>query len=575
MNTPMPKYAREDVVGIECRFATHCMPNDNSRNDLHVVKEILHVKQGDQIIQVPNLRLITNYKRPFWVTKKGFRDHNDKKEWEHEDRVSRFESTQINLIDSAARAVGEPWFKGDMRRLNRNPYLYGTDILSTAVLKRSYQEKWPDLVTRYTAAPFDTETDVNRGTDEIIMGTISHGNKVFTAIRAWFVEGHAEVEERLQKLLRAYMGEQVEKRGLEWEIKIVEKESDIVIECFKKAHEWQPDFVSIWNITFDMDKMLKALEKDGIDPAMVFSDPKVIEAGFQFFKFKKGPNQKVTASGKVTPIKPSAQWHTAYAPASFYFMDAMCAYRHIRTGNQEEPSYSLDSILKKHDLGGKLKFKEADSYSGLEWHQFMQAKHPLEYVIYNVFDSVCMQMLDEKTLDLCVTLPLYSAHSDFENFKSQPRRLADKLHYFCLENEKVFGSTSDEMSTELDEFTVGLDGWIVTLPAHLVDDNGLNVIMENEFQMTNIRAHVGDLDVSASYPNGGAVFNISKETTHKELVRILGVPESIQRTQGVNLSAGHVNATEFCVDMYSMPTQEKLLEAFLIHTGDKVYEPSI
>jgi hypothetical protein len=48
------------------------------------------------------------------------------------------------------------------------------------------------------------------------------------------------------------------------------------------------------------------------------------------------------------------------------------------------------------------------------------------------------------------------------------------------------------MQTELDEFTVGLDGWIVTLPAHLVDDNGMQVILENPLQMTNIRGHVGD-----------------------------------------------------------------------------------
>jgi hypothetical protein len=84
--------------------------------------------------------------------------------------------------------------------------------------------------------------------------------------------------------------------------------------------------------------------------------------------------------------------------------------------------------------------------------------------------------------------------------------------------------------------------------------------------------------VSASYPNGGAVFNISKETTHKEMVRILGVPEIVQRTQGVNLSAGHVNAFEFCNEMYGMPTFEQLLAAFENQgqpQQDQVYQPLI
>lgn len=70
------------------------------------------------------------------------------------------------------------------------------------------------------------------------------------------------------------------------------------------------------------------------------------------------------------------------------------------------------------------------------------------------------------------------------------------------------------------------------------------------------------LDVSASYPNGGCVFNISKETTKTELCRIRGVSETMQRMQGVNLSGGHTNAVEFCVGMFSLPTMEELLQAF-------------
>jgi hypothetical protein len=162
---------------------------------------------------------------------------------------------------------------------------------------------------------------------------------------------------------------------------------------------------------------------------------------------------------------------------------------------------------------------------------------------------------------------MFSGCSDFENFKSQPRRLADNLHYFALSNKLVMACTSDQMAVELDKTTVGLDGWIVTLPAHLVMDNGLRNILENQHQATNIRAHVGDLDVSASYPNGGAVFNISRETTHKEIVSIEGVSEYQQRMQGINLSAGHVNAVEFCTNIFGLPALPALLEAFEAQRG--------
>jgi len=210
----------------------------------------------------------------------------------------------------------------------------------------------------------------------------------------------------------------------------------------------------------------------------------------------------------------------------------------------------------------KLNFEMAEGLSGIEWHQFMQTRYPLEYVIYNVFDCISMEELDEKTKDLQMTLPMMSGCSDFENFKSQPRRTADALHYFCLENNRAIGSTSGEMADELDKLTLGLDGWIVTLPAHLVMENGLQIIEEAPELRTNIRGHVGDLDVSASYPNGGCVFNISKETTKTELCRIRDVSETVQRMQGINLSGGHTNAVEFCTGMFKMPTMEQMLDAF-------------
>lgn len=70
------------------------------------------------------------------------------------------------------------------------------------------------------------------------------------------------------------------------------------------------------------------------------------------------------------------------------------------------------------------------------------------------------------------------------------------------------------------------------------------------------------LDVSASYPNGECVFNISKETTKKELISIEGVSEHTRRMQGINLSAGASNAVEFTTGMFKMPTMIQWLEAY-------------
>lgn len=549
---------KEDIVNKECRFAVLCK-NPNGVDDLHLVKEQIHLKDGTI---VPNVRLVENYQRKFWITRKGAQNHKEKKEWESLDNLIEFKTNQTRLVENISKAIGMPWFNGTLRKLCRNPYIYGADILSTAVIKRDYQVKYPDAFSYYSVAVFDVETDMIHGTEAVLMATISFKDKVYTAIQKSFVEGESDVLNRLQQKLDLYIGEHVKARNIKWEVELVDSPAKCIIGCINKAHEWKPDFLSIWNMDFDIPKAVAMLEKEGYDPKDVFSDPSVPEV-YRHFSYKQGNKQKVTASGKVTPIKPAAQWHTVYCPSSFYIIDSMCSYKHIRIGTAEEPSYALDAILQKHLGIRKLKFKEADQYEKADWHIFMQDNFPLEYIIYNVFDCVSVEMLDEKTNDLMLTLPLFSGCSDFENFKSQPRRLVDNLHYFCLENEaKVIATTSDAMVEELDKYVTSGDGWIVTLPAHLIVENGLNIISEDSNLRTNIRAMVADLDVSAAYPNNGSVFNISKETTHKEIVRIAGIPESLMRSMSINLSGAPTNSVEIMTTLFGVPTMDEFLEAF-------------
>jgi hypothetical protein len=560
-------YDPKEHLGIQCKFAVFCPPPRGERGDLHLVKETIHCNDGTT---KPNVRLIKNFKRPIYCTKKGYQNHKDKKEWEDLEHLDRYETTQSELNYAIKKALGMTWFKGDPRELKRSPYLYGSDILSTCVLKKSYMDKFPGLNSIFDVAAFDVESDVVNGTNEIIMATLSYRGRVFTAIQKSFLDGLVDVENRLQQIFDKYIGDVYADRHIKWEMVIVDREIDVVIDCFKKAHEWKPDFVAIWNIAYDMEMMLQACKRSGHRPEDIFSDP-VVPPAYRHFYFKKGSNKKVTASGKVMPIPPQAQWHTVFTPASFYFIDAMCVYFNLRSQKGKDPSYKLDSILSKTFKGKirKLKFKEADHVRDgtIDWHKLMQSKFKMEYVIYNVFDCVSMELLDEEIKDLRLTLPGFAEWTDFSNFNSQPRRLVDKLHYFCMEYGKIIGSTSDEMKVELDGLTTSLSNWIVTLPAHLVADNGLCCIEENEMLHTNIRAHVGDLDVRGSYPNGECTFNISKETTSKELIKINGVSNRTQRIQGINLSGGATNAYEVCIDLFGMPTLDQWLQSFAQERG--------
>lgn len=560
MSKQPPKIDKSNIIGAETRFAVYCHPPSHDKPDLHVIKHVLHTKDGQQI---PYIGLRYDYKRPYWITKKGMQNHREKKESEKLEHLHRFESTEAKLTYNIKKALNIYSDNGRRKQLLRNPYIYGIDITSTAVLKHEEQlkaEAW-GLNTPNTVACTDTETDVKHGTGEIIMQTISMKDRVFTCIKKSFFEGYVDVEQRLQEKLLEYLADDVKERGIKWELKFVDTQADIVMAVLEKAHEWKPDFLAIWNKEFDMKKMIEALKQADIDPAVVFSDPKV-PLEYRHFEFILGSATRIKSDGTTMSLTPSQRWHVTKCPASFIIIDAMCAYRQIRTGEQEEPEYSLDYLMDLNIQRQKLKFDKADGYVKLAWHEFMQTYYPFEYVIYNVFDCVGMEMLDEKTTDLAIKISMFSGCTDYANFPSQPKRLCNEFHWHLQENGEVLGTTSDQMRDENDARTVDGKDWITMLPAHLVIDNGLRITKEFSTRST-ARAHTWDLDIAGTYPTNGQVANISKTTTKREILGIEGISEQIKRRAGINLAGGHVNAVEIVCDIMGGPSLDKMVEAFV------------
>ena len=50
------------------------------------------------------------------------------------------------------------------------------------------------------------------------------------------------------------------------------------------------------------------------------------------------------------------------------------------------------------------------------------------------------------------------------------------------------------------------------------------------------------------------------KTTLRELADIVGIDEEVYRKQNMHLSAGHVNAVEYCSTMFGMPKLDELMD---------------
>lgn len=564
----LKKIPAERIIGRECKHATYTESRNNEEDDLLTIKELVYVKQDDgSVVTVPRLVFKKNYQRPFWITKEKFRNHTDKKEVEYETLLKECETNQRGLNKAIIRQLGYGNPKQQLRTICRNQYIYGADITTPTLMKRTYKEKWPDLFTHNVVAALDTETDMWNGNGkDIIISSVTCKDKVILTVLESWIKDIPDPINTIMKALHQHLGKYVEERGLKFEIQIIDSAGKMAKVCMDRVHEWQPDFLCAWNMDFDINVMVRALEKEGFDLPDVFSDPRV-PPEYRHFKYKPGPTTKKKADGSIENLPPSDRWNVVEAPASFVWIDPMCVYRKIRTASGKEPSYGLDYTMKKN-LGediGKLYFPMGDSTAvpgSVEWHMQMQKYYKVNYIVYNIFDNLGIELLDEVTTDLSTQVSILSESSEYTVFNSNPKRNVNEFYFAMRKEGLIAGTCSDQMEDENDRLLLGKDDWIVTLPTHNVVANGVFLIKELPTVRSFVRKGVSDADIGSTYPNGEILMNLSKMTTMMEVCRVAGVLPSKQRLLGINLTGGAVNAIEIMTDALKAPNSWELLEAF-------------
>lgn len=558
-------FTKEDVKGYECVFSTYTS-NKMIGSDALVIKENIHLKDGRVI---PNVRVRVNEKWPFYITRKGFQNHKDHKEYEKFERVEKRMSTRIDLVKNVGNALHRSSPRNSIKDLADSPYLYGVDISPGALMKSKYMKAFPDCQTMsYRVAGLDIETDVVDGTEAIIMVNITERNRSYTAVTKQFVKNRPNFIENTYAEAKRLIPNDI--KDMDWVIEIVDTPAQAVVKTIEKAHEWKPDFISIWNMSFDIPYMEKALLAEGYDPADVFSDPKV-PPEFRYFRWKQGPAIKKTHDGKTSSIHIADRWHVVTATASFYFLDAMCLRKRIRPADGNEPSYKLNAILKTEGLETKLSIEELKDIEddGDVWHYEMQKNYPEIYTVYNFIDDKRLVDYDDKTGDISRAFPALAGVSDYSRFHQNPRRIADDLHFFYGERGMIVGSTSAIIDKDpLNKMVHSLVDWIVTLPSYMIQ-NGLQVFDDAPNLRTMFFQYLSDLDIASTYPTVERICNLSKETTKFEVSALRGFSNQQLRTFTLDLTGGKSNALDLCIRYLGYPTPDKFLEDYQAFKQEK------
>lgn len=535
-------------VGFEVVRSVYCLAN-SKKSDLLFVKGNDWREDGTV---VPVTRMIENFKRPFYITKPALRTHNDKREWERKDNLIRYTCPQYDLSYRVALALNRRP-DTDYRMLADSPYLYGSDISTPTLLKYQVQKKYPNCKSPYrTVATLDIEagTDARR---EVKIITVFYQDKSYL----WISEKWLGQSPLIEQEIRTEWERRVKpmcKRPTELIIKIVPTGAQCVIHAVNLLHEKIPDFVSIWNMDYDIPTMMNELDEYGYDKAEIMSAPTVPQK-YRSYKYIKGKGVKVKA-GKEQPVHPADQWHKPIFPAGWFPVDSMGVYRTIRLASGMEPDYTLDGVLERNLGMHKLKMEGTEHMDGKRWHDHMQEHEKAVYCAYASWDGISLAYLEEKTKDLAVSFPILCDNSEFELFKSNPSKIVDDMHLYVDERGYAMGSKPRKVEDELDKYVVTLDGWIVTLPAYQMAYTGYNCIKEDENWPTRISIQCGDIDITTTYPKVEEEMNLAKGSTYSELSSIEGFTHEQRAKFGINAIAGEVNAIETCMVGFGLPAPD-------------------
>lgn len=506
MSAPKPNYNVEGAIGYECKHAIYSTARDGSPNDLLTIKEKVHMADGTI---VPRLSFYGNYQRKFWVTKKAYQNHTDKKEWEDIKKCDVFSTTQVELNKRIVQALGYGNPKHGLKKLADSQYLYGADVSTPCLMKANYMRQWPEARSKNDVAVLDIETNVSTEEQYPITVQLTFRDRAILAVdKHWYgpsVDAVAEIRAAMDQYLFQddTIGPRIRPRMRVADIEIVM--CDGPVECirrvFERAHQWMPDVIEIWNQNFDIPRMLKTVKDFGVDPTEIFCDPRVPRR-YRRCEYEEGATRKKAASGREIGINPAEQWHTLRCTASFYVLCGMCTYKRVRLAGGNDFSYGLDDVLSRHCDLGKLRF-EREELNGvvegrLNWHEIMQSQFRKEYCAYAIWDCVSTEILDETTQDIAMMISVLCGWSEYSNYNRQPTMLVNDLHFFALKNNRVIATGSKTVTTELDEETLDLTGWIVMLPAYMLAENGLPLFKDMDDLRSMVRAHIADYKRLAS-----------------------------------------------------------------------------
>lgn len=510
IDIPKPKFKTD----LSFMFGEYIRPNESGQDAY--VGFFKDVVTGENVMRVVDNPMVNIY-----ITKERFRMHGFKKEWAPKTELDEYTTRycdRAETIENILSGNGRPWygkkFFKPLRKLMSSQYVYGADIDFGVRWKyRTECQNGGRKPDGYNVGHLDIETGVN-GIDPSLVGQIllmtfiSHDGKTFTGVLRDFLIGtntgktfedpekNKQAREQLSQAkvqdIHNLWNSKVEKEvynslnkktkslydkspKLDITVKVFDEEIELIRWVFDNIHACRPDFITIWNMDYDLPFILDRIQFRGVNPTDILCSPDIPEK-YRFLNYRKDPGKK---GDHITD-----RWSVLHLTDHTHYLDSMNLYARLRKASTKEPSYKLDAIASKELGAGKLEFGSND-------HRTMQLNHQVEYTVYNIVDVLLLRLLDLKNHDTNSMMILLS-DSLIEDYSKQSVQLKNTFFCYLDELKGVPCSVGEPLGLPWDKYMTNKGGQVLD-PAN-TRGTGVSILVDTDI-ITYVHKLVCDIDV--------------------------------------------------------------------------------
>ena len=501
-----------------------------------------------------------------WVTKDHLRKgQNTKLLCENMDNVDQLIVDPLYL----AQEVSPHLFKGKPRwhkTVLNSPFIYAADVSNEIRVKQHKLALSEERILEFSLSALDFETSMLSkedtgydygsviissycGTDGTVYQFVTKPFLPQDMSTETFIERvHAQFKNDLKYMYKKANADTkalLDKYKPKLKLYVLDDEEAVLLQTCKCHLAKGGDFCSIWNIDFDVPKLLERLKRYGHDPKQVLCDPE-IPMHLRVCKYKKDNSKDLQHPSRAWNIFECSNKSQMYCSLGLFSLSTKF------TGVAD--SYKLEDVATKYLGVGKVDIEELGHYA-------MQKFHKVRYCSYGAIDPLVTFLL-EKTINNIPHLTSITEYSHMREYSHQTVLLSHRFFAYCKSKGVVPGCQCGQIVKDTDAEILNVGGNVIhpglAGGTYANKNKALHSTIPKEW--TKCVLLVSDLDVTSQYPSIAQVANISRDTKKLTILRIYGHAKNAILDFCSSYLAGQADAVHLCSTYFNLPNYTKMLK---------------